>query len=292
MLLLIPLIFGYLLWWAYFRFAYTPRNVRGQTVLITGGASGIGRLMALRFATLGARIVLWDRQEALLQEVKAEVEKLDTTCTTGVIDVTNREAVYEAARKVGAVDILVLNAGIVSGKKFLEIPDEEIERTYQVNCLSHFWALKAFLPGMIQRNSGRVVSIASVAGLFGNPGQVDYSSSKFAAVGIADSLYTELKRQKSKVGVTLVCPYYINTGMFDGVKSNNLLLPILDSRAVADRIVEGVRRGEERIILPGRLLGIYLLKMLPWPVLFYLASALGLMGTMDDFKGRAGTTKK
>jgi all-trans-retinol dehydrogenase (NAD+) len=287
MIFTIPfLIFAWAMWRLYAKYAYTPRSVRGNTVLITGGAGGIGRLMALRFAAQGANLVLWDMQEALLAKTKAEIEAQGVKCGTAVIDITDRAKVYEAAQTVGAVDILVLNAGVVSGKKFLEIPDDKIQRTFEVNTMSHFWALKAFLPGMIERNSGHVVSIASVAGLFGNPGQVDYSASKFAAVGIADSLYTELRHIKSKVKVTCVCPYYINTGMFDGVKSNSLL-PILEQGAVASRIVSGVLKGEERIILPGRLVGIYLLKVLPWPILYNLANVLGLMDTMDDFKGRA-----
>ena len=85
--------------------------------------------------------------------------------------------------------------------------------------MAHFWTLKAFLPEMMENNRGHVVQIASSAGLFGVPGLTDYCASKFGAVGVTESLKLELYKQNKDINVTLVCPYFIATGMFEGVVS-------------------------------------------------------------------------
>ena len=122
---------------------------------------------------------------------------------------------------MGDVDILVNNAGIVTGKKFLDATDGAIEKTFQVNTLAHFWLGKAFLPSMIDKNHGHVVTIASMAGIFGMAGLCDYCASKYAAVGFDESLRNELVAMaKDGIHTTVVCPYFINTGMFDGVQTS------------------------------------------------------------------------
>ncbi|KAB7507456.1 Short-chain dehydrogenase/reductase family 16C member 6, partial [Armadillidium nasatum] len=108
---------------------------------------------------------------------------------------------------------------------------------------------KAFLPGMIEENSGHIVTIASLAGLFGINKLVDYCSSKFAAVGFDESLRMELHVLGHKgIHTTVVCPYYINTGMFEGVQSR--LIPILEQEYVADEIADAILIQKVRIILP------------------------------------------
>ncbi len=95
-----------------------------------------------------------------------------------------------------------------------------IEKTFQVNTMAHLWLGKAFLPSMIEKNHGHVVTIASMAGKFGMAGLCDYCASKFAAVGFDESLRNELVHMgKDNVHTTVVCPYFINTGMFDGVQT-------------------------------------------------------------------------
>ena len=101
----------------------------------------------------------------------------------------------------------------------LDAADEEIERTFAVNTLALYWVTRAFLPGMIARRSGLVVTISSAAGLVGVAKQTDYSASKFAAVGFAESLRVELAKDDTGVDSVVVCPYYIDTGMFAGVKT-------------------------------------------------------------------------
>jgi all-trans-retinol dehydrogenase (NAD+) len=277
----------WVVWKAYFLFAYRPRKVAGDVVLITGGGSGLGRQMALRFAKLGASLVLWDVNKEGLQKVAQEVTALGATVRTNVVDVTNRVLVYDTAKQVGDVDILVNNAGIVTGKTVLDCPDHMMEKTVQVNTISHFWTIKAFLPAMLAKDKGHIVTIASAAGLNGVAGLLDYCASKFGAVGTAESLMMELRKKKSSVRSTVVCPYYINTGMFDGAKSRfPFLFPILDENEVADRIVLAVRRGEEHINMPWIVNSTPLLRMLPTLWFANTLEFLGISESMDDFKGR------
>jgi len=181
---------------------------------------------------------------------------------------------------------LVNNAGIVTGGDFLDCKDEKIIKTMNVNCISHFWTLKAFLPRMIEKNSGHIVTVASAAGLFGMPRLVDYCSSKFAAVGLSESLDMEMKyRKKTGVHVTTVCPFYIDTGMFKGVHSN--LIPIIKADDAVSAIMEGVLRNESHIILPKITKLSYFFKgMMSNKMLYILGEKVEVMGTMESFKGR------
>ena len=135
-----------------------------------------------------------------------------------------REAIYKAAKQtkseVGVVSILVNNAGIVNGTALLDTSDERIIRTFDVNIMAHFWTIKAFLPDMISQKRGHLVNVASLAGHSGTNKLVDYCASKFAAVGLDESLRVELFVQGhgDTVRTTVICPYYINTGMFAGVQ--------------------------------------------------------------------------
>eukprot|EP00124_Ichthyophonus_hoferi_P003988 Ihof_evm4s391 gene=Ihof_evmTU4s391 len=217
------------------------KSIKDEVVLITGGGSGIGRLMALKMADLGAVLVLWDVNEKALQGVTEEIKTKGGRAVYYRVDVTDAEAVNEAAKKVvetvGPVTILVNNAGIVSGKRLLDITNEQMRRTLNVNCISHFWTVRAFLPSMIAANHGHVVTVASAAGLIGTPGLVDYCASKFGAVGFTESLRNELMRlDKPGVKTLLVCPFFISTGLFEGAKTKfPYLLPILEPEYAADK---------------------------------------------------------
>ena len=148
-----------------------------------------------------------------------------------------KEVASNAVKQLGEVDILINNAGVVQGKLFHEMDEELARKTMVVNAESHFWTTKEFISSMMKRNKGHIVSIASISGLAGTAAKVDYCASKFAAVGFMDALRVEMKHLGySGIVCTTVCPSYINTGMFEGVKCS-LLFPILDQKAVAKRIV-------------------------------------------------------
>ncbi|KAF1412832.1 Epidermal retinol dehydrogenase 2, partial [Spheniscus magellanicus] len=193
-------------------------------------------------------------------------------------------------KEVGDVSILVNNAGIVTGKRFIDSPDELVEKNMGVNIMAHFWTYKAFVPAMVASNHGHLVSIASSAGLTGVNGLSDYCASKFAAVGFAESIDCEM-RSLGKTGVktTIVCPYIISTGMFDGCRSKwPNLLPILEPEYVAEKIITAIRQEQEILLLPRSLYILLALKnILPVKISVLLSDYFGIFHTMDSFKGRA-----
>jgi all-trans-retinol dehydrogenase (NAD+) len=269
------------------------KSLAGEVVFITGGASGIGRQMALEFVRQGAKVIIADIDDKRARVVAYECKNISKDMAVGVLcDVTSIESVKaaaEAGRKAfGPITILINNAGIVSGRLITEIPYESIERTFKVNAISHFYTIKEFLPSMLEKNKGHIVTIASVAGLGGVSKMTDYCGSKFAAVGIDDSLRNELKSLKSAVKTTCVCPYYINTGMFKGVTTKfNFLVPMLNEDWVGKRIVKAVKFDEEMLLMPNFMKTANLLKaLLPIWVSDLLSDTFGFQHSMNTFQGR------
>ena len=269
-------------------------EIAGRHALVTGGASGIGRLMALKLAAAGARVTIWDINAAALQTVVGELAAVPGSQACGyTCDVADRAQVYARAAETtaagGPVDILINNAGVVSGKDFLELPDEKINATFDVNVLALFWTGKAFLPSMIARGSGHIVTIASASGLIGVARLADYAASKWAAIGFDESLRAELRKVAPGVLTTVICPFYINTGMFRGVRSRfPWLLPILEEDDVAERVVRAIRRGKRRLIMPWPVHVVPVIRILPVGVFDWLANFLGVNSSMDEFIGRGG----
>lgn len=268
------------------------KDVSGQIVLITGGGSGIGRLMSLRFARLGATVVTWDINKPGNEETVELIKKEGLRAVAYTVDISNKEAIYEAAvrtkEEVGPVTILINNAGIVSGSAILDTPDARILKTFAVNTFAHFWTIKAFLPDMLEHRQGHIVNIASMAGLAGSTKLVDYCASKFAAVGIDEAFRVELFTQghSDYIKTTVVCPYYISTGMFDGV--NSKVIPILEPDFVADRAVAATLTNREVQLLPWWAMYLVVLKaLLPSPAFLQLARAFGFNCSMDEFTGRS-----
>jgi all-trans-retinol dehydrogenase (NAD+) len=262
--------------------------LEGSQVLVTGAASGLGKRLALGAARRKATLVLWDLNREGLEKVAGDVEGLGSRAQCEVVDVSKRDRVYQAARQLqGPVDVLVNNAGVVSGKSLLEIPDEMIEKTFAVNTLPLFWTAKAFLPGMIERGRGHLVTIASAAGLIGVPKLSDYGASKWAAVGFDESLRMELRKLAPAVRTTVVCPYYIRTGLFEGARSRfPRLLPILDEEQVSERILRAIEGDETKVVLPAMVKTIPWVRLLPASWFDFIAEFMGINASMDDFVGR------
>jgi len=141
---------------------------------------------------------------------------------------------------------------------------------------------------MMKDGHGHIVTIASTAGLIGVNRLVDYCASKYAAIGINEAMQNELRAEGyDKIYLTCVCPYYINTGMFDGVRSK--LVSILKPEAVVNDVVAGILTNQEQVVMPRSLYPLLVLKMMvPGEVGRRIASALGITGTMIAFKGRPG----
>lgn len=270
------------------------KQLKNKLVLITGGGSGIGRQMALLFSRERSRIILWDVDEASIKNVAKEIQDAGGKAWIFVCDVSDKDSVYKTAdqikRDIGKVDVLVNNAGVVSGKPFLESTDEEIKKTMKINIMAHFWMVRAFLPDMIASNLGHLVTIASAAGCIGVNFLAGYCASKFAAIGFIESIRMELRKTGiDGVRTTVVCPYYINTGMFEGVKTRyKLILPILNDDFVAQKIVRAIKKDREVLNMPPLVHLIPLLKLLPVKLMDRVFDVLGISSTMDKFVGRKG----
>ena len=269
----------------------------GACVVITGAGSGIGRLMALRIVKEGGRVAIWDingeaaRTTADMANAQVGADPSDPKAIAFTVDVTDNAAVQQAAADtidaLGRVNVLINNAGVVSGAPFEDLTEQQIRRTFAVNVLSLFWTTKAFMPALKKQQRAAIVTVASAAGIVAVARQTDYAASKFAAVGFTNSLRSELKKAGSHIRTLTVCPYYIDTGMFEGVTTKfPLLLPILKEQAVADKIVEAVAKGRERLIMPPFAAVAGFVAALPPKIADPIYGIFGLNEGMDHFTGR------
>lgn len=262
-------------------------SLAGARALITGGASGLGRQLALQSAAKGTHVIIWDMNLANAKKVVDEIVAIGGSAEAHQVDITNREAVNKLALKVGAVDVLFNNAGVVSGDWFLDLDPSSIERTYNVNVLSLYWMTQAFLAAMVQANHGCVVTISSASGLLGVAKLTDYAASKFAAFGFMESLRSELRMKRSSVNTLTVCPHYIGTGMFDGVQTKfPWLLPILEEQKVAAKILASVEKGKAQLVMPKFVNVIPVTRILPIRAFDRVTDFFGVNRTMDHFRGR------
>jgi all-trans-retinol dehydrogenase (NAD+) len=288
-------------------------------VLITGAASGMGRLYAERAVSEGARaVILWDKDEAALTELVGELRadvmrQRDaaewgaptrspssaagapaTTVHPYVLDLGELGAIAQTAQSVrkdlGGVDVLINNAGIVRGKYFWEHDNgEDTRSTMQVNALAPMYITREFLPGMIESaREARVVNIASAAGTVANPRMSVYAASKWAVIGWSDSLRLELVQQGFEhVLVTTVIPSYISTGMFEGARGP-LLTPILTPEFVVNRVWRSMLAGRPFLMLPWSVgLAKTLKGVLPTRAWDAIAGRVfGVYNSMENFTGR------
>lgn len=271
-------------------------DVRGRIALVTGGAAGIGRLVAIELARRGAVPVVWDVDGDRLEGVIEELARMTGGRARGYrCDVRDPSVVHRVAEavraEVGDPFIVVNNAGVVSGSRLLDLSEDAIRRTFDVNVLSLFWVTREFLPAMISSDRGHLVTVASAAGLVGVARQTDYSASKHAAVGFDESLRVELHRIAPRVRTTVVCPYYIDTGMFEGVRTRvPALLPILRPDDVARRIVDAVEHDRALLVLPPTVRLLPVLRVLPPRFFDRLMDLFGVNVSMDHFVGHAAAT--
>ena len=264
---------------------------QNSNVLITGGASGIGKLMGQRALEKGAKtLIVWDINSKALDSVKAELSVIGRTMTY-MVNVADNEAVTKAYEQVckdcGKVDILINCAGIVtSNKTFDKLSPEEMTRTIHINTLAPMFVARAMLPDMLERNCGHICNITSAGGMLSNPKMSVYAASKWGATGWSDSVRIELQEMKSKVRVTTIAPYYINTGMFDGVKSR--IIPILKPDYVVRRILRAIEKDRHFRGIP---FGFHFIRfwqaLLPTKVFDWLFGQIfGIYHAMDGFIGR------
>jgi short-subunit dehydrogenase len=264
---------------------------KNSNVLITGGASGIGRIMGRIALEKGAKtLIIWDINPVSIESARHDLGKLGKV-KGYIVDVADNKKVTEAYGQVvkdcGEVDILINSAGIVtSNKTFDKQTADEIVRTININTIAPMFVTRAMLPGMIARNRGHVCNITSAGGMLSNPKMSVYAASKWGAIGWSDSVRIELQDMKSDVHFTTVAPYYINTGMFDGVKSR--IIPILKPEYVCQRIIRAIERNKSFRGIP---FGFHFIRfwqfILPTRIFDWLfGEVMGIYHTMDNFTGR------
>lgn len=276
------------------------KNIKNKVAVITGAGSGIGELMAKKLAKEeNNSIAILDLNLEGAERVKKEIEDAGGVAKAYKCDVSNITNVREVAQQVlkdfGRCDILINNAGIVSGHKLLDEPDRLTELTVQVNTIGILWLTKAFLPSMIENNSGHIVNIASSAGRVGVNGLVSYCASKFGAVGATDALRGELKSTCPNIKTLCVCPMYIKTGMFKGAQMNSIvpilnplltmIMPLLEPQYVADRVIECIKSEQELLVMPRFSYLSTLVKALTSPgEADVILSLLGVTRSMNKFE--------
>ena len=269
-------------------------------VLITGGASGIGKIMGRMALERGAkRFIIWDINLTGIEQTRKELSSYGKV-KGYVVNVADNDIVTAAYRKTvedcGPIDILINCAGIVtSNKTFDQQTPEEIVRTMNINAIAPMFVARAILPDMLKRNSGHICNITSAGGMLSNPKMSVYAASKWAATGWSDSVRIELEEMKSNVHVTTVAPYYINTGMFDGVKSR--IIPILKPEYVCKRVIRAIEKNTRFRGIP---FGFHFIRfcqaILPTTIFdFIFGKVVGIYHAMDEFTGRkkanTGTSK-
>ncbi|XP_072478569.1 estradiol 17-beta-dehydrogenase 11 [Notamacropus eugenii] len=264
LLLLLPiLIFSILESFVKFFIPKKRKSVRGEIVLITGAGHGIGRLTAYEFAKLKSTLVLWDINKHGIEETAAQCKKLGARVHTYVVDCSNKEEIYNYAKKVkaevGDVGILVNNAGVVYTADLFATQDPQIEKTFEVNVLAHFWTTKAFLPAMLKSNHGHIVTVASAAGHTTVPFLLAYCSSKFAAVGFHKALTAEIHAlEKNGIKTSCLCPNFINTGFIKNPSTR--FLPTLEPEEVVNKLMKGILTEQKMIFVPSSLSFVLLLE--------------------------------
>jgi 3-oxoacyl-[acyl-carrier protein] reductase len=187
-----------------------------KVVIVTGGAQGIGREIALYFAKEKAKIVIFDVNEERLAQTVNDLKSYSETVSFKV-DVTNLEEVEKNVNKVidnfGRVDILVNNAGITKDNLFLRLSESDWDKVLGVNLKGAFNCSKVAIKFMVKQRYGKRVNISSIIGIVGNAGQANYSASKAAIIGLTKSLARELGSRN--IAVNAVAPGYIKTAMTD-----------------------------------------------------------------------------
>jgi all-trans-retinol dehydrogenase (NAD+) len=273
------------------------KDLKNKKVLITGGARGIGKQIALEFARQGADIIICDSDKSFFNKTefkknRKEIEDIGASCYGFYLDVTKYEDIIRERRSildlVGKIDVLVNNAGVVFGGNFLEVPIEKHRLTYDVNTYGIINMLHVFLQDLIDQPTAHIVNISSASGFVPLPGGSTYASSKAAVTSLSESLNIELKREGNQhVEMTIVCPGYVQTGMFDGVKGP-ILVPILTPEKLAKKIVKAVQKNKRFVLEPTFIKFLPFIKgVFPQFVLDLFCHAMGVNRSMDLWKGHS-----
>ena len=243
-------------------------SFRDRRVLITGASSGIGRALALELAKQNARLALVARRESELEVLAQEIRSLGGEATFAVADIAERQEAERACHKLseafGGIDLLVNNAGYGHHRRFLDWDVDDMERMMRVNYLGSLYVTKALVPQMVQRREGWLVFIASVAGKIAPPDESAYAASKFAMVGLAESISLEL--EEHGIHTLTVCPGAIRTPFFDE-EALQRMPPVAKNSMVSvesliEKIIRALKRGDHELTHPAFIQAGYVVRAL------------------------------
>ncbi|TDD96627.1 3-ketoacyl-ACP reductase [Flavobacterium cellulosilyticum] len=199
-------------------------NLKGKKAIITGGSRGLGRATAIAFAKEGIDVAITGRNEKSLQETVTELKDYGVNATFAVFDVGNYEEVKIGIKSIladlGGVDILVNNAGIAAFGSFNDMEVSQWTAIIQTNVMGMYYVTKEVLPHLIEKNQGDIINVSSTAGLSGNPNTSAYSASKFAVIGMSESLMKEVRKNNIRVCTltpsTIASDMSLELGITDG----------------------------------------------------------------------------
>ncbi|TAK19011.1 MAG: SDR family NAD(P)-dependent oxidoreductase [Nitrosarchaeum sp.] len=230
-------------------------DFKDKVVLITGASSGIGKEAAIQFAKKGSNVILVARRKQKLEQITDDLKKFNISTMICECDVSDKLQVEKMSKlvleKYGSIDILINNAGFAIYGSVFDLTTEEIELQMATNYFGMIYCIKNFLPSMIQKKSGHIVNVASVAASFGLPGIASYCASKFAMLGFSEGLKHELKG--TGVGITVVSPIMVRTDFFDhhSFKKMPKYSPLsLSDKTVTKAILRAANSPRLEIIVP------------------------------------------
>lgn len=229
-------------------------NISGKTIAITGAARGIGYATAKALLARGARVVIGDRDVAVLESAVSDLVKLGQA-TGYPLDVTDRESFevfLDKARSDGAghLDVLINNAGVMPIGPFLDESEKSIRSAMEVNLYGVLTGCQLALPEMVARRRGHIINIASLSGLIPLPGQVVYNATKFGVVGLTTALADEVAPRG--VEVSVVMPPFTRTELISGTSETMAIKPV-EPEAIAEAIVKTLNKPKTHVSVPAAL---------------------------------------
>lgn len=229
------------------------QNRKGQTAVITGAASGIGRALALKAASEGMNLAVVDMNPSGLESLSDEVKALGISITSRELDVSNAAAMNQFAAECfeisGTVDLLFNNAGILRAGNCWEQSTESWQRILSINVMGVVNGINAFVPRMLASGkSSHIVNTGSVGSLVAAPGMGQYTACKMAVRGITECLHLELQAQKHPIGVSLLCPGPVSTNIADQLIAESL--GDAADKAVIEQIKEATVASDASFITP------------------------------------------
>ena len=221
------------------------KNLKGKKAIITGGSRGLGKATALAFAKEGIDVAITGRNEKNLQETVEELKALGVNATYALFNIGNYEEVQNGIKQIiskfGSVDILVNNAGVAAFGALNDMKVDQWSEIIQTNVMGMYFVTKEVLPYLIEKNEGDIFNISSTAGLTGNANTSAYSASKFAVIGMSESLMKEVR--KNNIRVCTLTPSTIASDMSIelGIANKNSEDSVLQPDDFAELIVAGLK---------------------------------------------------